>query len=348
MTTHGYATHGPDKPLEYFEFERRQVSPDDVAIQIEYCGICHSDIHSARNEWGGAIYPMVPGHEIIGKVTSVGNAVKKYKEGDLVGVGCLIDSCATCSSCQEGLENYCETGFTLTYNSQIPGTDRPTFGGYSNHIVVKESFVLKVPENLDPAASAPLLCAGITTYSPLRHVGLKKNDKIAILGLGGLGHMGVKLAASFGAEVTVLSRSPQKKADAQKLGAHHFVLTTEDEEVSKMTNHFDYILDTVSAKHDLVQAFGMLKREGTLIMVGASAEPLDLNVFPLILNRRKMMGSLIGGLPETQEMLDHCGKHNIVSDIELIKAKQINEAYERTIAGDVKYRFVIDCKTFKD
>lgn len=345
MKTKAYANQSADKPFAPYTFNRREPGAQDVAIDIEFCGICHSDIHTARSEWGPAKYPCVPGHEIVGKVRAVGNQVTKFKVGDPVGVGCMVDSCRKCSSCQEGLEQYCENGFTGTYNS--PDKEGSyTKGGYSSHIVVDQRFVLNIPKNLDPAAVAPLLCAGITTYSPLRHVGVQRGDKVAILGLGGLGHMGVKLAASFGAEVTVLSRTPNKKMDAEKLGAHRFLLTTDENSLREYLGYFDYILDTVSARHDLSQALSLLKREGTLIMVGASEKPLDLSPFPLIFGRRKMMGSLIGGIPETQEMLDHCGKHNIVSDIELIDPEKINEAYERTLKSDVKYRFVIDCEKF--
>lgn len=343
MQVKAYANHAADQPLVPYSFERKGPGPTDVALDIHYCGICHSDIHTARSEWGPAIYPCVPGHEIVGKVTAVGAKVKKYKAGDLVGVGCLVDSCRTCGSCHEGQEQYCENGWTGTYNSELPDGDY-TKGGYSSHIVVDERYVLSVPENLDPAATAPLLCAGITTYSPLRRAGVGPGDKVAVMGLGGLGHMGVKLAASFGAEVTVLSRSAHKKADAERLGAHNFVLTN-TEDVKKYVGHFDYILDTVAAPHDIGQALGLLRRQGTLIMVGLPAEPLELDMFGVIGRGRQIMGSLIGGMPETQEMLDHCGKHNIVSDIELISADRINEAYERTLKSDVKYRFVIDCAT---
>lgn len=345
MKTQAFANHAAEKPFVPYTFERRNPGPQDVAIDIEYCGICHSDIHTARSEWGPAKYPCVPGHEIVGRVRSVGHDVVRFKAGDIVGVGCMVDSCRECSSCQEGLEQYCEKGMVGTYNSPYSKEDGGyTKGGYSNHIVVDERYVLRIPENLNLAAVAPLLCAGITTYSPLRHVGLKKGDRIAILGLGGLGHMGVKLAASFGAEVTVLSRSAGKQADAKKLGAHDFILTTDKEAVAQKANYFDYILDTVSAPHDLNQAFSMIKREGTLILVGASDKPIPFMPFGIIMNRRRMLGSLIGGIPETQEMLDHCGQHNIVSEIELIHPEKINEAYERTIKSDVKYRFVIDCK----
>lgn len=343
MKTNAFANHSATTPFVPYSFERRTPGPKDVAIDIEFCGICHSDIHTARSEWGPAKYPCIPGHEIVGKVRAIGNEVKKFKLGDTVGVGCMVGSCRECKSCKEGLEQYCDQGMVGTYDASLPNGDY-TKGGYSTHIVVDEYFVLNIPKNLNLAAAAPLLCAGITTYSPLKHVGVKKGDRVAILGLGGLGHMGVKLAASFGAEVTVLSRSPNKKDDAKKLGAHNFVLTSDKNAVAQHTKYFDYILDTVSAPHDLGQAFGMIKREGTLIMVGASDKPIPLSPFGLIMNRRNMMGSLIGGIPETQEMLDHCGKHNIVCDIELIHPEKINEAYERTLKSDVKYRFVIDCQ----
>lgn len=344
-TTKAFANHAADKPMVPYTFERREPGAHDVAIDIEFCGICHSDIHTARGEWGPTPYPCVPGHEIVGKVRAVGAQVQKFKVGQTVGVGCMVGSCQNCASCKEGLEQYCETGFTGTYGAKVAYEGGYTKGGYSNHIVVNEKFVLTVPENLDLAAVAPLLCAGITTYSPLRHVGVKKGDRVAILGLGGLGHMGVKLAASFGAEVSVLSHSPSKQGDAKRLGAHHFILTSEPTNIEKYQGYFDYILDTVSAKHDLGQALSLLKRDGTLMMVGASDQPLDLSVFSLIMERRKIVGSLIGGIAETQEMLDHCGRHGIVSDIELIPAEKINQAYERTVNSDVKYRFVIDCKT---
>lgn len=345
MLTRAYANTAADQPLKPYTFQRRHPGPDDVAIDIRFCGICHSDIHTARSEWGPSLYPCVPGHEIVGVVQAVGDKVTRFKVGDTVGVGCLVDSCRTCPSCAAGLENYCENGFVGTYNTPTADGEY-TKGGYSSHIVVSERFVLQIPANLDLAATAPLLCAGITTYSPFRHVGLKAGDRIAVLGLGGLGHMGVKLAASFGAEVTVLSGSRHKQADAHRLGAHHFVLTQDDVAMAKHQNHFDYILDTVSAKHDINRIMNLVKRDGTLILVGAADQPLDLEVFSVIFKRRNILGSLIGGLPETQEMLDHCGRHGIVSDIELIRADQINEAYERTLKSQVKYRFVIDAATF--
>jgi alcohol dehydrogenase (NADP+) len=343
MKTKAYANHSAEKPFEAYTFERRSPNSEDVAIDIKFCGICHSDIHTARSEWGPAHYPCVPGHEIVGTVQAVGANVKKFKVGDSVGVGCLVDSCKTCGSCKEGLEQYCENGFTGTYNSQTKDGDY-TKGGYSSHIVVNQNFVLKINNKLNLAAVAPLLCAGITTYSPLKHLGVGKGDKVAIMGLGGLGHMGVQIAAALGAEVTVLSRSPDKLVDAKKLGASHFVLTTDTNQVAKHAEHFDYILDTVSAKHDLNLPLNLLKRQGTLILVGASPDSLEVSAFSLIFRRRKIMGSLIGGIAETQEMLDFCSQHGIVSEIEMIEPKQINDAYERTLKSDVKYRFVMDCQ----
>lgn len=346
LEVRAYAAQSATTKLTPYSFQRRAVGLKDILIEIEYSGICHSDIHQVRDEWGGSIFPMVPGHEILGTVRNIGSKVTKYKIGDLVGVGCMVDSCRTCGSCKDNLEQYCEAGFVSTYNGLETDKKTPTQGGYSTHIVTNEDYVLRIPIGLDKAGAAPLLCAGITTYSPMRYVGVSKGHKVAVLGLGGLGHMAVKLAASFGAEVSVLSSSESKEADAKRLGASSFVLTSKADQVAKFQNHFDFIIDTVAAKHDLNQALNLLKREGTLVMVGASHEPLDLGVFSLIMKRRKIMGSLIGGLKETQEMLDHCGKHNIVSDIELISASQINEAYERMIKGQVKYRFVIDAKTF--
>lgn len=345
MKTKAYANTASDKPFGPYAFERRELGESDVHIDIKFCGICHSDIHTAKSEWGPAFYPCVPGHEIVGQVRRVGLKVKKFKIKDFVGVGCLVGSCKKCQSCLEGLEQYCENGWIGTYNSPCK-EEGYTKGGYSDNIVVDESFVLKLPTNLDLAKTAPLLCAGITTYSPLKHLGVKKGHKIAILGLGGLGHMGLKLAASFGAEVTVISNSPNKKEDAKRLGAHDFLLATDEEKIAKYMNHFDFILDTISSPHDLSKALGLVKRDGTLIMVGAAADPLELPLFPLIFNRRHIMGSLIGGIKETQEMLDHCAKHNIASEVEVIKPSEINEAYERVLKSDVKYRFVIDCSSF--
>lgn len=345
MKTKSYAMHSKNDKFQPYDFTRRDVGPNDIAIEIKYCGICHSDIHTARSEWGEANYPCVPGHEIVGTVKQIGATVDNFKIGSLVGVGCMVDSCQDCNTCEQGFEQYCENGFTGTYNSNISETEY-TMGGYSDYIVVDKNFVLQVPENLDPAAVAPLLCAGITTYSPFKILGLKKGDKVAVNGLGGLGHMAVKIAASFGAEVTMLSRSPNKKADAERLGAHNFLLTNDLQGMNNARNSFDIILDTVSANHDLNALLSTIKLDGTLIMVGLPEKPLPVSVFSLIANRRRMMGSLIGGIKETQEMLDHCAKHNIVSDIELIEPKDINTAYERVLKSDVKYRFVIDCSKF--
>ena len=346
MRTKGYAAQSAETPLAPFEFERRVPGDRDVQIEIDFCGICHSDIHFARNEWGGTLYPAVPGHEIIGRVVKTGKDATRFKQGERVGVGCFVNSCGTCASCSGGHENYCTTGFTMTYGSVDLDGKTPTFGGYSRQIVVDEHFVLNIPDTLDPAGAAPLLCAGITTYSPLRQVGLKKGSRAAVMGLGGLGHMGVKLAASFGAEVTVFSRSPEKESDARRLGAHEFVLTSKEGALEKLAGRYDAILDTISAKHDLNGPLNCLKQEGTLILVGASPENLEFSPFPLIFGNRRIMGSLVGGIPETQKMLDHCGKHGITSDIEMITPNQINQAYERTLKGDVKYRFVIDCAKF--
>ena len=345
MLTKGYAATSAATPLAPFAFERRTPGDRDVHITIDFCGICHSDIHSAKNEWGMTTYPFVPGHEIIGRVVKTGKGVKKVREGQRVGVGCFVNSCRTCGSCKAGHENYCETGMIMTYGS-VDRDGTPTFGGYSRDIVVDEHFVLTIPEGLDPAGAAPLLCAGITTYSPLREVGLTKGSRVAVMGLGGLGHMGVKLAASFGADVTVVSRSPEKEADAKRLGAHDFVLTTKAGALDPLAGRYDAILDTISAKHDLTPVLNCLKAHGTLILVGASPEALEFSALPLIFGNRKIVGSLVGGIPETQEMLEHCGKHAITSDIELVRPDQINEAFERTTRGDVKYRFVIDCTKF--
>jgi uncharacterized zinc-type alcohol dehydrogenase-like protein len=345
MLTKGYAATSADTPLAPFAFERRTPGDRDVHVTIDFCGICHSDIHFAKNEWGSATYPAVPGHEIVGRVVRVGKGVKNVREGQRVGVGCFVNSCRTCASCRTGHENYCENGMTMTYGS-VDADGTPTFGGYSRDIIVDEHFVLTIPEGLDAAGAAPLLCAGITTYSPLRQVGLTKGSRVGVMGLGGLGHMGVKLARSFGAEVTVFSRSPEKETDAKRLGAHDFVLTNTPGALDALAGRYDAILDTISAKHDLTATLNCLKAHGTLILVGASPEPLEFSPFPLILGARRIVGSLVGGIPETQEMLDHCGKHGITSDIELVSPDQINEAFERTVRGDVKYRFVIDCAKF--
>lgn len=346
MQTRGYAAQSASTPLAPFQFERRTPGDRDVHIAIDFCGMCHSDIHFARNEWGMTTFPCVPGHEIIGRVVKTGKDVQKWRPGQRVGVGCFVSSCRTCDSCKTGNENYCENGFTMTYGSVDLDGKTPTFGGYSNQIVVDEHFVFNVPENLDAAGTAPLLCAGITTYSPLRQAGVTKGSRVAVMGLGGLGHMAVKLAASFGAEVTVLSHSPEKQPDAKKLGAHEFVLTNSEGALAKLANRYDAIVDTISAKHDINGPLGCLKRDGSLLLVGASPETLELSPFPLIFGRRRIMGSLVGGIPETQEMLDHCGAHGITSEIDLITPEGINAAFERTLKGQVKYRFVIDCTKF--
>ncbi len=343
FTTKGYAAHSAKEDLKPFTFDRRQPTPDDVRIDILYCGVCHSDIHTARNEWGGSTkYPCVPGHEIVGRVVEIGNQVKNFKSGDLVAVGCMVDSCGVCENCQADLEQFCQKGCTFTYNSDDKHADGYTFGGYSTNIVVDQKFVLRVPENLDPAATAPLLCAGITTYSPLRHWKVGKGTKVGVVGLGGLGHMALKFAHAFGAEVTLFTTSPGKTDDAKRLGADEVVLSKNEDEMAKHQNKFDFIIDTVSAKHDLSQYLSMLKRDGVLTMVGVSPEPLPVNVFNLIMPRRQLAGSLIGGIAETQEMLDFCGKHGITCDIEMIPIDKINQAYDRVLKSDVKYRFVID------
>lgn len=342
-----YAAQNASTPLAPFNFERRDVGAHDVQIEILYCGVCHSDIHQARSEWGPAIYPLVPGHEIVGRVVGVGSEVTKFKAGDLAGVGCFVDSCRTCPNCQAGIEQYCFEGMTSTYNSYERDGKTPTYGGYSTQIVVDEKYTLKVSDKLPLSGVAPLLCAGITTYSPLRHVGVKKGDKVAVLGLGGLGHMAVKFAASFGAEVTMLSGSPSKEADAKSLGAHHFVLTSDKEAMKKLANSFDYILNTVSAVHDYNTYLNLLRTNGTMIVVGIPSKASEVPAFTLIGNRRSIIGSLIGGIAETQEMLDYCAEHNIVSDVEVIDIDYINDAYDRMLKSDVKYRFVIDIASLK-
>jgi uncharacterized zinc-type alcohol dehydrogenase-like protein len=344
--TQGYATHGANASFQPFSFERRDVGPYDVLIEILFCGICHTDIHQARNEWGGAKYPMVPGHEIVGRITKVGSAVTKFQEGDLAGVGCFVDSCRECVSCRDGEEQYCESGMVATYN----GTDadgKTTYGGYSSHIVVDENYTLRIAPEQPLEAVAPLLCAGITTYSPLKRFGVRDGHKVGVVGLGGLGHMAVKLAVSMGAEVTVFSTSPSKEEDARRLGAHHFVTTRDAANLEPLANTLDFILDAVSADHDLNQYLNLLKRDGSLVLVGAPEKPLDIEAFSLIFKRRSVAGSLIGGIRETQEMLDYCAANNITSDIEVIAIQQIEEAFERTIKGDVRYRFVIDMKSLQ-
>ncbi len=339
----GYAAPQAKQPLAPFSFERRDPGPNDIVIDIKYCGVCHSDIHQARDEWGGSIFPMVPGHEIVGIVIKVGSAVKNFKEGDRAGVGCMIDSCGHCSSCHSGEEQYCLNGATFTYNSRTNG--EPNFGGYSNNIVVQESFAIRISPKLDLAASAPLLCAGVTTYSPLRHWKVGPGMKVGVVGLGGLGHMALKLAHSFGAHVVQFTTSLSKEADARQLGADEVVLSTDPAQMKKHAGSFDFILDTVSAKHDLGALLDQLKVNATMTIVGLPDQPTYLPGRGLIGRRRSLGGSLIGGIRETQEVLDYCADHGIVSDIELIPISKINEAYERVLKSDVKYRFVIDLAT---
>jgi uncharacterized zinc-type alcohol dehydrogenase-like protein len=347
LSSKGYAAQSATSPLAPFAFERRDPGPADVQIDIVYCGVCHSDLHTARGEWPGTRYPCVPGHEIVGRVARVGGQVSKFRMGDLVGVGCLVDSCRVCASCKEGLEQYCENGFTGTYNGPEQGTGSNTYGGYSNRIVVDEKFVLKIrhPEE-QLAAVAPLLCAGITTWSPLRKWEVGPGQTVGIVGLGGLGHMGVKLARALGANVVLFTTSPNKAADAIRLGAHEVVISTDRKAMAEQRNRFDFILNTVAAPHDLDPFLGMLKRDGSLVLVGAPSSPHpSTGVFNLIMKRRSLAGSLIGGIAETQEMLDFCAEHGIVSDIETIPIASINDAYERMLKSDVKYRFVIDMAT---
>jgi uncharacterized zinc-type alcohol dehydrogenase-like protein len=339
----GYAALTAKDALAPFSFERREPGPDDVRIQIQFCGVCHSDLHTARDEWHNTRFPCVPGHEIVGRVVAVGDKVTRFKVGDTAAVGCMVDSCGRCASCSDGLENYCENGLTGTYNGPIFGGGQNTYGGYSDSIVVKESFVLRVAPGQNLAGVAPLLCAGITTYSPLRHWKVGPGQKVGIVGLGGLGHMGVKLAAAMGAHVVLFTTSPDKRADGLRLGAKEVVVSKNDAEMAAHLNSFDFILNTVAAPHNLDAFIGLLKRDGTMCLVGAPAEPHPSpNVFGLIFRRRTLAGSLIGGIAETQEMLDFCAAHGIVSDVELIPISAINEAYERMLRGDVRYRFVID------
>ncbi|OKB66760.1 hydroxyacid dehydrogenase [Serratia marcescens] len=346
--THAYAAHDAKSALVPFDYPPRALRDHDVQIQVLFCGVCHSDLHQARNEWSNTMYPVVPGHEIVGRVSAVGGHVSRYRVGDLVGVGCMVDSCRHCPSCEEGLEQYCENGFTGTYNGQDRQTGAVTYGGYSTDLVVDQDFVLRVPENLDPAGVAPLLCAGITTYSPLRQWGAGPGKKVGIVGLGGLGHMGVKLARAMGAHVVLFTTSPSKIEDAKRLGAHEVVISRNPEEMAQHANSFDFILNTVAAQHDLNPFLNLLRRDGTLTLVGAPEhDHPSPQVFNLIMKRRRIAGSLIGGIEETQEMLDFCGQHGITSDIELIPMQQINEAYERMLKSDVKYRFVVDIDSLR-
>lgn len=347
LPTISYAAPSAKAPLAPYRFERRDPRPLDVVIDILYCGVCHSDLHTVRDEWRQGHYPIVPGHEIIGRVTAVGSAVSKFKVGDVAGVGCMVDSCRDCSACNEDLEQFCERGATFTYASKDRHDGSVTQGGYSNRIVVDEAFTLRIPATLDPAAAAPLLCAGITTYSPLRHWKVGEGSKVGVVGLGGLGHMALKLAHAFGATVVQFTTSESKRADALRLGAHEVVLSNDPEQMQAHAGTFDFILDTVSAKHDLDVYLRMLKRGGTMTLLGVPDRPAALAASALIFGRRSLAGSLIGGLAETQEMLDFCGEHGIVSDIEKINIQDINEAYERMLKGDVKFRFVIDMASLK-
>jgi len=343
MNVLGYAVRSSKDNLAPYRFERRDPRADDVVVDILFCGVCHSDIHNARNDWGGASYPMVPGHEIVGRVASVGAKVARFKAGDLVGVGCMVDSCQHCKPCLRGLEQYCDEGSTYTYNG-IDRRDRtPTYGGYSDKIVVTDKFVLKIPEGIELSGAAPLLCAGITTWSPLRRWKVGPGSNVAVVGLGGLGHMGLKLAKALGAEVALFSRSPGKEADARRLGADKVVISTDAAEMAEVGGRFDLIIDTVPTIHDVNPYLPTLALDGTLVLVGylGDLNPM-LNTIPMIMGRKSVAGSLIGGIAETQELLDFCGKHGIASDVEVIRMQEINEAFERMLKSDVKYRFVID------
>jgi len=349
-TAKAYAAHSATTPLKAFTIRRREPRPEDVQIEILYCGVCHSDLHLVRNEWESAmpaVYPVVPGHEIVGRVVKAGRAVKKFKEGDLAAVGCMVNSCRRCASCRDGEEQYCEAGMVLTYNSPDEFLGGVTYGGYAESIVVDEAYVLRVPNGLDLAGTAPLLCAGITTYSPLRHWKAGNGKKVGIVGLGGLGHMGVKFAHAFGAHVVLFTTSPNKAADARRLGADEVVVSRNAEEMQKHAGSFDFLLDAVSAQHDVNAYLGLLKRNGTLTLVGLPPEPMGVAAFNLLMGRHSLAGSAIGGIRETQEMLDFCGEHGITSDVERILMQDINQAYDRLAKGDVKYRFVIDMASLR-
>jgi len=345
IPTKAYAAPAAAQPLGPFSFDRREVGPHDVLIEIAFCGVCHSDIHQVKDEWGGSLFPMVPGHEIVGRVARVGDHVKGFKPGDLAGVGCMVDSCRTCPSCARDLEQFCAKGAAYTYNGTEMDRSTRTYGGYSERIVVPEAFVLHISPSLDLAAAAPLLCAGITTYSPLRHWNTRPGDKVGVVGLGGLGHMAVKLAAAMGAEVTMLSTSPGKEGDARRLGAAGFGLTSDPATFKRLAGRFDLIIDTISAPHDYNQYLGMVRTEGAMVLLGVPPAPTPIAATSLIFGRKTLSGSLIGGIKETQEMLDFCAEHKVVSDIELIPFKDINGAYARMLKGDVRYRFVLDLKT---
>ena len=344
----GYAAQTSTAPLAPMKFNRRDPRPDDVSIEILYCGVCHSDIHQARNEWGIAVFPLMPGHEIVGKVTAIGERVTKHKVGDLVGVGCMVDSCRECSACHDDLEQYCLEGATLTYATPDRVDGSITMGGYSDSIVVSEHFVVRIPDNLDPASAAPLLCAGITTYSPLQHYGVEPGDKVGILGMGGLGHMGIKFAKAMGAEVTLFTRSEAKAEEARRQGADHVIVSTDAEQMKAAADQFHFLLDTIPVKHDLNPYLETLRFDGVHILVGL-IEPIEpaLDAFNLVFKRRVLAGSLIGGIAETQEMLDFSAANGITCDIEMLDIKDINQAFDRVVKGDVKYRFVIDMKTLK-
>jgi len=346
IPVHGYASTSAASPLSPFAFERREPGAHDILIDILYSGICHSDLHTVKDEWGGAVYPIVPGHEIAGHVSRVGANVSRFKVGDLAGVGCFVDSCRSCAYCKAGEEQFCEKGASFTYNGVERDGKTRTQGGYSTQIVVDENYALKITSKLPLERIAPLMCAGITTYSPLHTWKVQKGQKVGVVGLGGLGHMGVKIAASLGADVTVFSTSKSKAADAKRLGAQHFALSTDSAVMAPLNGHFDFVLNTVSAEHHLSDYLELLKPDGTLVLVGASPKPFSLQAFSLIMKRRRLAGSLIGGIRETQQMLDYCAAHNLAADVEVIKADQINRAYERLVKGDVRYRFVIDAKTF--
>lgn len=348
MKTSGYAAPKPNAPLAPFSFERRDPRDYDVAIDIKFCGICHSDIHQVRDEWFPGIYPMVPGHEITGIVSRVGSKVTKFQPGDKVGVGCMVDSCRKCTSCIRNLEQYCLEGMTLTYNALERDGKTPTYGGYSDHIVVDENYVLRIPDKLPLDAAAPLLCAGITLYSPLKHWSAGPGKKVAIVGMGGLGHIGVKIAHALGAEVTVLSQSLSKEKDGKRFGAAHYYATSDPETFKQLKSSFDLIVNTVSANIDWNEYVNLLKLDGTMVVVGAPDKPVPVNAFPLLMGRRSIAGSGIGGIKETQEMLDFCAQHNTPCDIEIIPMQKVNEAYERVLKSDVRYRFVIDIASLKN